>query len=174
MSQTTRQARGMVTDAQRAGMTEEQWTALTDEQRSAEVDKFATAPGGTVRDMRNLDLADQRRLGYADFERMTEMDATRAGLTMSQWTALTPAQRHQYREAFPNPNPPIPPITTPSPPDPNNLAALGTQAGTEHAHVSASRIPAADDDDFSNLPNTPGGRNNPSLSFYDPTRPDTD
>lgn len=174
MSQTTRQATGMVTDAQRAGMTEQQWNDLTDEQRSAEVDKFATAPGTSVRDMRNLDVADQRRLGYTNFDRMNEMDAARAGLTIGQWMALSPRERHQYREAFPNPNPPVAPLVTPSPPDPNNFIALGTQAGTEHAHVSASRIPAADDDDFSNLPNTPGGRNNPSLSFYDPTRPDTD
>jgi hypothetical protein len=95
-------------------------------------------------------------------------DARRAGLTDTQWLALTEAQRNQYRAAYPDPNPSVVALSIPSPPDPHNLAAL---AITDHVHHVATAVETDESDtQFVGLPNTPGGRNNPSLSFYDPMR----
>ena len=142
-------ARQRAVEAQRAGMTDAQWTALTDEQRAEARTRFLPV-------------------------RLT--DAQRAGLTASQWDALSNNERMLYRQRFPDTTPPAPVVSVPSPPDPNNLRPMLSEAigMADHPHLAATSVEAADSDSFENLPNTPGGRNNPSLSYYDPSRPDTD
>jgi hypothetical protein len=149
------------TDAQRAGMTDAQWNALPEDQKIA------------------------RRAQFRDPSHRTA--AQRAGMTASQWNRLTPAEQTAYRLRFPDTTPE--PVTTPSPPDPHNTAAmqggsplLQEQAATappltEDERVArARRDPNSPDpgDSLEHLPNTPGGRNNPTMSNYDPSRPATE
>lgn len=150
------------TDAQKAGMTDAEWNALSDDDRA------------------------MFRLRFSDPTYRT--DAQRAGLTPSQWGALSEAERAQLRERFPDLSAKSTVVTTPSPPNPNFTTALGVHSPSHEqslpAHVpsEAERVEAAKRDpskpapgeSLAHLQNAPGGRNNPSLSNFDPSREPTE
>jgi hypothetical protein len=148
------------TDAQRASMSEDQWKGLSEDQRDAHRRRFA--------------------------DPVYRTDAQRAGLTRSQWDALPAAEQNRLREMYPDMTPV--PVTTPSPPDPYAPVGLGGRSPaweqtyvpppkTEEERIAdAKRDPNLPNpaDDLRHLPNAPGGRNNPSMTNFDPSRPPTE
>jgi len=148
------------TDWQRAGMTEHQWNTLDEDTRAIHKAKFADPAYRT--------------------------DAQRAGMTVSQWNALSPQEQNILRERFPDPLPPAQRVTVPSPPDPNFQppGSYGTSPPWEQINppmpvdengkpIDPNKV-SEQPESFAHLPNAPGGRNNPTMSNFDPNSPPTE
>jgi hypothetical protein len=148
------------TDAQHAGMTDAQWNALTETQKA------------------------ERRAQFTD--PLYRTDAQRAGMTQSQWNRMTPAEQSEFRARFPEIMAPPASGTTLSPPDLRGRVESHSPpweqpyvppVPTEAERVAAAkRDPNEPDpaDSLAHLPNAHGGRNNPTLSNFDPLRKPTE
>ena len=109
-------------------------------------------------------LTDEQRAAHRRLFPRT--DAQRAGLTASQWNVLSESEKAAFRALYSDPA--SQPIPVPSPPDVHAMAAAGFPGRVLHA---AYNIPADPEvDSFEGLLNTPGGRNCPTMSYFDPGR----